>query len=75
MPFFDYACNKCGHKEIDKLVRRHDEEVKCSQCGEVMTKQACATAGWLLRGDGFHRMHGKELIRKMEKNYGLESTV
>ena len=72
---YDYKCSKCDHVEVDKLVKRTDEVVPCPECDTPMDRQVCATAGWLLRGEGFHRMHGKELIRAMEKKYGLEETV
>ncbi len=37
MPFYDLVCKKCGNQEDDYRCDM-DEEVKCPQCGTVMTR-------------------------------------
>jgi predicted nucleic acid-binding Zn ribbon protein len=40
MPIFDYKC-KCGKEKLNKLVKKHDETVKCD-CGKKMYKKICS---------------------------------
>lgn len=75
MPFFDYKCDSCGCEVDNKLVKSADQEVKCPKCKSLMRRLISGSRGFILRGEGFEKMHGKELIRAMEKNYGLEKTV
>jgi predicted nucleic acid-binding Zn ribbon protein len=41
MPIFDYSCN-CGNMELDFIVSSYRDEVKCSECGEVMDRAISA---------------------------------
>lgn len=34
MPILQYYCKKC-EREFDELVKRHTDEVKCPDCGEL----------------------------------------
>lgn len=74
MPIFDYECPLCHHSEVDKMVGSSNTAVACPACGAVMNRLVSATGSFLLRGDGFYKMHGKELIHAFEKKHGLEGT-
>ena len=40
MPILQYKCPHCK-KQFDELVKRHDEEVKCPDCGAVAARDYC----------------------------------
>ena len=44
MPIFDYLCPECGARLYEVLVRRWDDEVRCSDCDIVAKKLPSAPA-------------------------------
>lgn len=54
MPFYDYSCIECDHKELD-VIRPIIEDVsvlECTICGSNM-KQFYSSFGFNLKGDGW----------------------
>lgn len=53
MPIFDYKCHSCGSKE-ERMVKKHDDEVLCSECSHIMDKQISAPS-FVLNGTGWYQ--------------------
>lgn len=54
MPFYDYSCIECDHKELD-VIRPITEDVsvlECNICGSNM-KQSYSSFEFNLKGDGW----------------------
>lgn len=56
MPRFDYKCNVCG-VTVEKFVAKWDDEVKCSSCGNTMTKIPSFGAVHVWPAEGIHLKH------------------
>lgn len=40
MPILQYSCPECG-KKFEELVKKHDDEVLCPQCGKPAARLWC----------------------------------
>jgi putative FmdB family regulatory protein len=38
MPLFNFACHTCEYIEEDVLLKKHDDDHLCEDCGEAMEK-------------------------------------
>lgn len=60
MPFFDYKCDHCGHTE-EKLVKQQEKDnIECSKCGKITTRQLSAPGGFEWKGGGFYETDFKD---------------
>lgn len=74
----DFECEKCGHKEVDLMVKR-DEKINCEYCGNVMCKLFPTGTSVIYKTVGFHRTdytnrerqaNGKRFNKKIEIKKG-----
>lgn len=39
MPFFDFLCEKCGHRFVKRVSNAEKDRVECPECGHPKVKQ------------------------------------
>ena len=64
MPFYEYQCAKCGHKE-EVLQKISDKPLKkCPQCGKPALKKLVSAAAFRLKGGGWYETDFKSGNKK-----------
>jgi putative FmdB family regulatory protein len=67
---FDYSCKNCGNEEINKDVKKYDEEVICPMCEHKMEK--LYTGFQCKPGTRHHRPYPSHLVGKGDVKFGKE---
>jgi putative FmdB family regulatory protein len=69
MPFYEYQCTKCGHKE-EVLQKISDKPLqKCPACGKLSMEKKVSAAAFRLKGGGWYETDFKS---GNKKNVALE---
>lgn len=50
----DYKCPSCNHIQEESHRPSERPEIKCSKCGNIMSKQI-GSAGFSLKGNGWYK--------------------
>lgn len=64
MPFYEYQCTKCGHKE-EVLQKISDKPLKkCPSCGRSTMKKLVSAVAFRLKGSGWYETDFKSGDKK-----------
>ncbi len=64
MPFYEYQCTKCGHKE-EVLQKVSDKPLKkCQGCGKSTMKKLVSAVAFRLKGSGWYETDFKSGNKK-----------
>jgi len=67
---YDFACS-CGRGASDLLVPSHSTVVRCTVCGNVMTRMPAAPA-FALKGAGFYANDSKQVAPRPQPHQTKE---
>jgi len=56
MPYYDYKCSECKHKEIDvkQSITDTDNTVECPVCNGIMNRIISGGVSFSLKGGGWY---------------------